>query len=254
MKILALDTSGTPAMVAAITVSEDNQIESGVVRDMTESRRLSRDIVLSIDGALRDAGWTLDDVEAIAVGLGPGSWTGLRIGLTTAKTLAQTRELPLIGVPTFDALAGVAQKSMSLIEGCFIVAAARCRPGEIYTKIWQVSNGKREVLHSESIAPPATVINWLNAAQSQWPIFLAFQDDGQASADIQALGSGLQWQADWIVCDCSTQGIACSMAQIAATPVREGVRDDPLTLSPLYLAPSSAERVRAEKMARENAP
>lgn len=66
---------------------------------------LSRRLVPSIRRLLADEAWTVRDLEGIAVSLGPGSFTGLRIGVATAKTLAQVLDIPIAGVGTMDAMA-----------------------------------------------------------------------------------------------------------------------------------------------------
>jgi len=62
-------------------------------------------LLLLVEEALDAAGASWDDIERIAVGVGPGSFTGLRIGIATARGLAQARNLPLIGVSSLAALA-----------------------------------------------------------------------------------------------------------------------------------------------------
>ena len=65
-------------------------------------------LLASVDALLRAAGWALADVEGLAVAIGPGSFTGLRIGVSTLKALAFATGRPLVGVPTLDGLGAVA--------------------------------------------------------------------------------------------------------------------------------------------------
>src|SRR5688500_6452412 len=101
MKVLSVETSGRHWGIAAVEC-EDGKAGVRAVSISPEPRQLSQRIMLTIDEVLSDAGCSLEDVEVLAVGLGPGSWTGLRIGLTTCKTLAQARGWQLCGVPTLD--------------------------------------------------------------------------------------------------------------------------------------------------------
>jgi len=99
MKILALDTS-TP--VASLAVAEGKTVlaESSLPRSITFSRTLIPEIKRILDLT----GLRVHDLDALAVGLGPGSFTGLRIGLAAAKGLAWAAGRPLIGVPTLEAM------------------------------------------------------------------------------------------------------------------------------------------------------
>ena len=76
--------------------------ESGaLLRRETHTSRL----MPAIDKVLKDASLTIQDLDGIAVSLGPGSFTGLRIGIATAKGLAQGLNIPVVGIPTLDGLA-----------------------------------------------------------------------------------------------------------------------------------------------------
>ncbi len=96
--ILALDTS-TRASLVMLGGASSLSVSRREVRHRHGSHLLEQ-----IDEALVEAGATLDDVTALAVGTGPGSFTGLRVGLATAKTIAYARTLPLVGVMSSDAL------------------------------------------------------------------------------------------------------------------------------------------------------
>src|SRR5262249_58940340 len=97
---LAVETSTRTGAVAALA-SGVVVAESRVSVAVTHGERL----MAAIDGVLRAARWELADVDAFAVAQGPGSFTGLRIGLSTVKALAFATGRPVVGVPTLDALA-----------------------------------------------------------------------------------------------------------------------------------------------------
>ncbi len=90
----------------------------------------------AMDRVLKDASLTMKDIDGIAVSLGPGSFTGLRIGIATAKGLAQGLNIPIVGIPTLDGLAFNLFHCKDLI--CPILDA---RKGEVYSALYK--NGKR---------------------------------------------------------------------------------------------------------------
>jgi len=100
MLTLAIDSSTNAGSVALI--SEDGLIGENLLNlTDTHSQRLMPQLV----NLLEESGYKPQDLEGIGVGLGPGSFTGIRIGLTTAKTLAQALEIPMIGISTLEAMA-----------------------------------------------------------------------------------------------------------------------------------------------------
>lgn len=100
MNLLAMDTSTNRAAVVVVTAG-------GVVHAAAPdpSARHGRALVLSIQKLLADAGLAVADLDGLAVGLGPGSYTGLRVGLTAAKTLAYALGKPLAGLDSLEAVA-----------------------------------------------------------------------------------------------------------------------------------------------------
>jgi tRNA threonylcarbamoyl adenosine modification protein YeaZ len=97
-RILAIDTSTRTSIVVL-----GHDTAEAVSRRAVQHRHGSH-LLEQIDQVLAGAGITLDEVAALAVGTGPGSFTGLRVGLATAKTIAYARSLPLCGVMSSDAL------------------------------------------------------------------------------------------------------------------------------------------------------
>ena len=99
MKILGIDTSGS-ALSVALLDGERLQAEYWVDHGLTHSQRL----MPLLDELLHGVGVTLEEVDAFAVAKGPGSFTGLRIGVSTAKALGFAQEKPVVGIGTLEAL------------------------------------------------------------------------------------------------------------------------------------------------------
>src|SRR2546422_9507474 len=102
MRVLAVETS-TLAGGAALLDGELVVGEYVLDVSATHSERLMG----AIDRLLTDAGWTVRDLEGLAVSVGPGSCTGLRIGLCTGQGLALALSIPIVAVPTLDATAAL---------------------------------------------------------------------------------------------------------------------------------------------------
>ena len=115
MLILAFDTATDTATVAVL--------RDGAVLGERASRPVR--VLAEVEALLGEAGLAAPDVEALAVGVGPGSYTGLRMGLITARTLAFSLGIPAAGVSTLDALAENVRGSVPVIDA---------KRGEIFTR------------------------------------------------------------------------------------------------------------------------
>jgi tRNA threonylcarbamoyladenosine biosynthesis protein TsaB len=136
MRVLAVETS-TLAGGAALLDDELTVGEYALDVSATHSERLMG----AIDRLLTDAGWTVRDLEGLAVAVGPGSFTGLRIGLSTVKGLALALAIPIAAVPTLDALA--AGLPFAALPVCPVLDA---RKREVYASLyrWDGSGMRRE--------------------------------------------------------------------------------------------------------------
>ena len=97
--ILALETGGDLASMALLA-----GLDLAAERAFRHRMSLSRDLMPAVDELLAQAGVAWDEIEAVAVGLGPGSYTGLRIGVVTAKGLAWASGRPVLGISSLAAL------------------------------------------------------------------------------------------------------------------------------------------------------
>ena len=132
--ILAIETA-TDVCGAAV-VHEGRVIARSSI---SEKNIHSEKLLTMVDDVLLEAAVLLNDVDAIAVSIGPGSFTGLRIGLSTAKGLAMARQKPIIAVPTLDALANEYYRSSSKNSAGIVCPMIDAKRDEVYYCFYEVN-------------------------------------------------------------------------------------------------------------------
>ncbi|MBR2927090.1 MAG: tRNA (adenosine(37)-N6)-threonylcarbamoyltransferase complex dimerization subunit type 1 TsaB [Clostridia bacterium] len=229
MKILALDST---AIAASVALCEDEALlgEFTIQNGNTHSETL----LPLAESALKFFSLTAEDVDLFAVSVGPGSFTGVRIGVATAKGLAFGRGKPCVGVSTLEALA----ENLTVAEG-LICPVMNARRSQVYTALFRSENGKMTRLMPDS----AMAITELDALLSQYdePVYLV--GDGY---DITA--SLLKHPIHNTPHRLRPQS-AYSVAQVAKRLYEQGYATTDALLAPIYLRPSQAERERAEREA-----
>jgi len=144
--ILGLDTS-TAATAAAVWEPGGRAFEARDDPGPEQRPQHASRLLALVEEALEGAGAGWQDVERIAVGLGPGGFTGLRHGIATARALAQGRDLPLAGVSSLEALARGAEGEAA---GRPVLAVIDARRGEVFAAAWL---GAERLLEPVAIAP-----------------------------------------------------------------------------------------------------
>lgn len=221
---LAFDTSSTSGSIAL--VRDGSLVAEWTVGDVgTHADWLMR----SIDGILASRGLRVTDVDNFAVCTGPGSFTGLRIGVSTVKGLAWALGKDVITVSTLKALALNARYSLDPV--CPMLDA---RKKEVYTALYSFSSGSVETLIPESALPPSE-------------LFDKIRDLG-LNAPVLFIGSGLAVYGQ-LVREQVRQSVfapeplwhvrAANTALLASEPDARSC--SPLTLAPVYLRKSEAE-------------
>src|SRR3989442_5911899 len=136
MRTLAVETS---TLAGGAALLDGDLVVGEYVLDIriTHSERL----MATIDRLLVDAGWSVRDLEGLAVSVGPGSFTGLRIGLSTVKRLALALAIPISAVPTLDAMATLLP--FAALPVCPVLDA---RKREVYASLyrWDGADMRRE--------------------------------------------------------------------------------------------------------------
>jgi tRNA threonylcarbamoyladenosine biosynthesis protein TsaB len=187
-------------------------------RTLDDSRRHARDLVPSIQALLQAQSWRARELDGVIVSRGPGSYTGLRVGLMSAKTLAYATGCPLIAIDTFDAIRRQAAENAAEID---VIADAQ--QGKIYVQRF----GKH--------AKPLTILafeTWLESALGE---------------EVAVTGPGLEIFFDRIPAGVnvlpreSWYASPAALLSLGLIRFAKGERDDPFAVEPLYLRASSAE-------------
>jgi tRNA threonylcarbamoyladenosine biosynthesis protein TsaB len=223
MIFLGIDTSG---YINAVGVSDGTR----VLVDLSFPAKTDslEQIVDNIDSVLKSAGLTLKEVEGIGVGLGPGSWTGIKVGVTVGKMLAFSTNKPVAGIPTLEALAYAARGESPLI--CAVIGAGI--QDAIYAACYRFENNK--VMQQDDyfvgdvrgLVPLIKETVALTGSGINRYYELLIEKDSSLKSKImtlEALPSGA--------------AVAC----LAANRLAQGSSDNPLSLTPLYLKESTAK-------------
>lgn len=213
--ILALETATATGSVALFQETLVGEYTLSIQR--THSERLLPAVVR----ILEDANVSPQDLSALAVSLGPGSFTGLRIGIMTAKTLAWSLDIPLLGIPTLDAMAWGMRYSQGLL--CPLID---CRRGEAYCAFYQADGSSEPKRQTEYLSLPLVELEKKAEAYPGEKYWF-----GDVVFDLQK-GIGV------------SGGLALpkagSVAELAKKRLAKGEADDPLGMVPLYVRPSAA--------------
>lgn len=127
MRLLAVETS---TLAGGVALLEGERLRGEYLLDVSATH--SERLMPAIDRLLGDAGWAASDLQALAVAVGPGSFTGLRIGLSVVKGLALALGIPVAAVPTLDAMA--AALPFANLPVCPVLDA---RKGEVYACLYR---------------------------------------------------------------------------------------------------------------------
>lgn len=225
MLILAFESSAKPASAALV---KDGQLLSQYTQCSALTH--SRTLLPMAEDMLKNAELRLSDVDLIAVAHGPGSFTGIRIGVSTVKGLAWAAEKPCVGVSTLEAMAW-----HGLAVGGYICPVMDARRSQVYNALFEIKDGKPVRLCDDraiALSELAGEIRGKNVFLVGDGAFIAQEHMKSAGIDCRMAPSNLVYQ--------SAYGVG--MAALDKTP---GTADD---LLPVYLRLSQAERERQERM------
>lgn len=236
MNILAIDTS---SLVATVAVMNEEKLlgEYTINSPMTHSQKL----MPIIDQLLSSLELSMEDIELIAASRGPGSFTGIRIGIATIKGLAHARNIPVVGVSSLEGLAYNITYSKELI--CPIMDARR---NQVYTGVYKWVDHNLVNIVEEAPLSINELMDKLKEREER-VVFLGdglgrYKDDIVSSLGEKALFAPLYVNMQR----------ASSIAQLALDKINKGESkpEDYLSIAPVYLRKSEAERQYEEKIRR----
>ncbi len=225
MKTLAIDTS---TMMATCAVLEDNKLlgEYSINQEMTHSENL----VPMIKEMLDNLNLKISDIDIYGVAIGPGSFTGLRIGMATIKSFAHVFDKPIIGISTLEGLA------FNLTFSGVIVPMIDARRNRVYTGIYRWEKGRLKNILKPCIMEMEELLKLLNENYDS----IMINGNGihlHRSRILERLGSKVEI-APVGVCECR----ASSIAELSFLKRDEKNKDNYYNLTPDYLRESQAQR------------
>ena len=231
MLILAFETS---AKAAGVALHDGTKLLAECYQNtgLTHSQTL----MVMAEDLLKQCGKRVSDVTAVAVAEGPGSFTGVRIGVAAAKGFAWGGQLPCYGVSTLESMA----ETLGIYEG-YVCPCMDARRNQVYNALFYVNRGRLERVREDRAIALVDLKEELKTLEG--PIFLVGDGSTLAYKTLREAVPSLVLPSEHRM-----HQRASGVAIVAAKMIAAGEAGDANTLTPNYLRLSQAERERAEKM------
>ena len=231
MLILAFETS---AKAASVALMDENKLlgEHYQNTGLTHSQTL----MVMAEDVLKQCGKTVSDVTAVAVAEGPGSFTGVRIGVAAAKGFAWGGEVPCYGISTLEAMA----ESLGIWQG-YVCPCMDARRNQVYNALFYVNHGVLERVTQDRAIALSDLSQELKKLDG--PIFLVGDGAKLCCNTLSGSVPGLVLPPEH-----RQHQRAVGVAILAAKKIAAGEYGDGNALTPNYLRLSQAERERMEKL------
>lgn len=231
MKVLAIDTSTS---VMGIALLDNEKVYAEMITNLKKNHSVR--LMPAIDQVFGEIGWTPNDIDLIAVAKGPGSYTGVRIGVTTAKVFSWSLDIPLVGVSTLETMAYGHHYFSGVISP--ILDARR---GQVYTGLYKSYQEEWSNLEHDRII---LLSDWLEILKQKNEPVLFTGDDIQLHREKiqQELGSLANFSSTAFNIPRSS-----IIGLIAKQHFLNGTMDNSFDFAPAYLQLAEAETKWLEK-------
>ena len=223
MQLVCFDTATSRVSVA---VGRDGAASAEL--GLPPGRRHAEELVPAIQEVCARADVALDAIAAVCVGIGPGLFTGLRVGVTTAKVLAQVLRIPVVGVPTLDLIAYPLRHATRLV-----VPTIDARRGEVFYTLYRGVPGGLQRVSDYEVGSPEELAGELAARGDEVLIAgdgaLMHHAEFDELEHVELAGPAAAWPR------------AAALLELATPRVEREEFCAPWELEPLYLRASDAE-------------
>lgn len=234
MKILAIDTSSKNCSVS-ITEAEENDFKVIAEKNNEDEKTHSQKLMPLIDEMFKETKLFISDIDILVCCVGPGSFTGIRIGVATTKAFADVRNVPTIGVTSLESL------SYNVNKNGYIIPIINAKNNNAYSAVFKLENGNY-TMEQESVADSIDVI---------LENFSKFIEAQSKNEEITFVGDGVEVYKEKILqkfnkfninfCENNIQS-SISLAKCGYDKYKKGIFGDSNFISPIYLRKSQAER------------
>ncbi|MCV6627571.1 MAG: tRNA (adenosine(37)-N6)-threonylcarbamoyltransferase complex dimerization subunit type 1 TsaB [Cellvibrionaceae bacterium] len=218
--LLALDTASDYCSVALLKQGQVEQIRQQAPRQHTQL------LLPQVDQLLQQQGVALQDIDAIAFGAGPGSFTGLRICFAVVQGLAYGAQLPVLPVSTLAAMALAQQRAVDAPEGSVFFPALDARMSEVYWGAYVQKNGQLQTLQVDALSAPEDAAAAIQALADS------------AAGRCYHIGPGWHYPslaAMTAAADLTIEPAAADIVRLGQLQFAAGLSQDIKALQPLYL-------------------
>lgn len=236
MKILGIDSSG---LVASAAIAD----EKNIIAEFTVNNKQthSQTLLPMIEKVVDMSGIELEQIDAIAIAAGPGSFTGLRIGSATAKGIGLALKKPVVSVPTLEGLA----YRVSVFDGiiCPIMDARR---NQVYTGIYKMDKGNLVCLSEQKAVDIHEIMDELEKYDEK----VIFLGDG---VEVQRETIEKEFKKEYCFAPIHlSKQSAAAVAVLGDIYFNQGKAEDAAEHKPIYLRKSQAEREREERLKKQD--
>lgn len=236
MKILGIDSSG---LVASAAIAD----EKNIIAEFTVNNKQthSQTLLPMIEKVVDMSGIELEQIDAIAIAAGPGSFTGLRIGSATAKGIGLALKKPVVSVPTLEGLA----YRVSVFDGiiCPIMDARR---NQVYTGIYKMDKGNFVCLSEQKAVDIHEIMEELEKYDEK----VIFLGDG---VEVQRETIEKEFKKEYCFAPIHlSKQSAAAVAVLGDIYFNQGKAEDAAEHKPIYLRKSQAEREREERLKKQD--
>lgn len=229
MKILSIDTA---TMMSSIAIMEDSKILGSL--QINQERTHSETLLPMIDVLLENLSLKISDIDLIAIGKGPGSFTGLRIGMTVAKTMAQVMGIKIIGLSTLKSMC------IPVLSNRRIIPLLDARGGRVYYGIYQWKDGKLKTLQNDDLMNIEDLIKGLD------------NDDYLFIGDCAKKYEEMLKKHGEISNESINHNFGSNLCVLADLEYEQGCENNLYTLTPEYIRKSQAQRDLEKKLGHKN--